>query len=134
MLCLATSICMLAGQICLKHACQPFDFGACLMASRSMMSCKPSCPMLSMSTHANLAAEAPPDLPPHLEHLYIDTTRRHRVDAVRRCIHALDLQRVLVFMNYQQRLKVGCASSTCLLEWTISNSLMSAAQAQLWCA
>ena len=88
------------------------------------------------STHAHLAAEAPPDLPPHLEHLYIDTTRRHRVDAVRRCIHALDLQRVLVFMNYQQRLKVGYTSSTRLARWTSSNSNSSrlAAQAQLWCA
>lgn len=57
------------------------------------------------SGEAAAPQEAPPDLPPHLEHLYIDTTRRHRVDAVRRCIHALDLQRVLVFMNYQQRLK-----------------------------
>jgi hypothetical protein len=34
------------------------------------------------------------------------TDARHRVDTLRRCIHALGAQRVLVFMNYQQRLKV----------------------------
>ena len=34
------------------------------------------------------------------------TDARHRVDTLRRCIHALDAQRVLIFMNYQQRLKV----------------------------
>ena len=110
--CSAASICVPAVQVCFRDACQPaclaLKFGACLRASCSLTSCKPSCCKPSMSTHADLAAEAPPDLPPHLEHLYIDTTRRHRVDAVRRCIHALDLRRVLVFMNYQQRLKVRC--------------------------
>ena len=45
-------------------------------------------------------------LPPHLDHTHVVTDARHRVDTVRRCIHALDAQRVLVFMNYQQRLKV----------------------------
>ena len=52
------------------------------------------------------AEKPPPDLPPQLQHLYVETSRRHRVDAVRRCIHAADLQRVLVFMNYQQTLQV----------------------------
>ncbi|KAA6423564.1 MAG: ATP-dependent RNA helicase [Trebouxia sp. A1-2] len=41
------------------------------------------------------AEKPPPDLPPQLQHLYVETSRRHRVDAVRRCIHAADLQRVL---------------------------------------
>ncbi len=53
-----------------------------------------------------VAEKPPPDLPPQLQHLYVETSRRHRVDAVRRCIHAADLQRVLVFMNYQQTLQV----------------------------
>ncbi|KAL0051824.1 hypothetical protein WJX82_002704 [Trebouxia sp. C0006] len=51
------------------------------------------------------AEKPPPDLPPQLQHMYVETSRRHRVDAVRRCIHAADLQRVLVFMNYQQTLQ-----------------------------
>lgn len=48
---------------------------------------------------------APPEMPPQLRHYYLETSKRDRVDAVRRCIFALDLQKVLIFMNYQQRLK-----------------------------
>ncbi len=44
-------------------------------------------------------------LPPQLRHVYVEAPFRHRVDAVRRAMHALDAQRVLVFMNFQQRLK-----------------------------
>ena len=61
---------------------------------------------------AAAAEKPPPDLPPQLQHVYLETSRRHRVDAVRRCIHAADLQRVLVFMNYQQTLQVGPASDS----------------------
>ncbi|GAX80023.1 hypothetical protein CEUSTIGMA_g7462.t1 [Chlamydomonas eustigma] len=46
-----------------------------------------------------------PTLPPQLRHLYLVVDPRHKPDALRRCIHALDAQRVLIFMNYQQRLK-----------------------------
>lgn len=53
------------------------------------------------------ANELVPDMPPALEHLWVEVPYRHRVDTVRRAIHALDARRVLVFMNYQQRLKVG---------------------------
>ena len=56
------------------------------------------------------SAQPPPDLPPQLQHVYLETSRRHRVDAVRRCIHAADLQRVLVFMNHQQTLQVSSIS------------------------
>ena len=64
---------------------------------------------LHMFSDINLvaaAAKPPPDLPPQLQHVYLETSRRHRVDAVRRCIHGADLQRVLIFMNYQQTLQV----------------------------
>jgi superfamily II DNA/RNA helicase len=37
--------------------------------------------------------------------LYLVVDPPHKPDALRRCIHALDAQRVLIFMNYQQRLK-----------------------------
>ena len=37
------------------------------------------------------------------------THAQRRVDTLRRTIHALDAQRVLVFMNYQHRLKVRAA-------------------------
>lgn len=61
------------------------------------------------------AAKPPPDLPPQLQHVYLETSRRHRVDAVRRCIHGADLQRVLVFMNYQQTLQVRHMRNMCQL-------------------
>lgn len=46
-----------------------------------------------------------PTLPPGLKHYYIVVPARHKADALRRCIHALDLERVLVFMNFQHRLR-----------------------------
>ena len=47
--------------------------------------------------------------------MYLETTRRHRVDAVRRLIYAADLQRVLVFMNQQQTLQVLICFCECAL-------------------
>lgn len=41
------------------------------------------------------------------------TSRQHRTDAARRAIHALDAQRVLIFMNFQSRLKVRAAPEPC---------------------
>ncbi|KAK9918238.1 hypothetical protein WJX75_002476 [Coccomyxa subellipsoidea] len=49
-------------------------------------------------------ADAMPLMPPQLEHGWLLVDRRHRVDAVRRVIHALNSHRALVFMNFQQRL------------------------------
>lgn len=49
-----------------------------------------------------------PSMPPNIQHTWVQTNRRHRVDTVRRAIHALDAQRVLVFMNFQSRLQVCC--------------------------
>lgn len=43
-------------------------------------------------------------MPPHLSHYYVVVDARHKADCLRKLIHALDLQRVLVFMNYQVRL------------------------------
>ncbi|GLI67297.1 hypothetical protein VaNZ11_011483, partial [Volvox africanus] len=45
-----------------------------------------------------------PTMPPQLAHYYIVVEPRHKVDALRRAIHALGVQRALVFMNFQQRL------------------------------
>ena len=47
-----------------------------------------------------------PSMPPGVKHVWVRTSRRHRVDTVRRAIHALDAQRALVFMNFQSRLQV----------------------------
>ncbi|KAG1656109.1 hypothetical protein FOA52_010291 [Chlamydomonas sp. UWO 241] len=46
-----------------------------------------------------------PTMPPHLKHYFVVEEARHKADCLRRAIHALNLQRVLVFMNYQDRLK-----------------------------
>ena len=54
---------------------------------------------------ARSAGEAPPSLPPQLQHSYVVVDdSRHRVDLLRRSIHALDTQRALVFLNFGKRL------------------------------
>ncbi|GAB4818516.1 hypothetical protein N2152v2_005562 [Parachlorella kessleri] len=44
-------------------------------------------------------------MPPHLTHLVVSSAPQHKVDTLRRAIHALGVERALVFMNFQQRLK-----------------------------
>eukprot|EP00803_Ostreobium_quekettii_P007259 evm.model.scf_1591.2 EVM.evm.TU.scf_1591.2 scf_1591:21296-30801(-) len=44
-------------------------------------------------------------MPPGLKHRLLVTRRGHKVDDLRRAIHALGLKHALVFMNFQQRLK-----------------------------
>ena len=56
------------------------------------------------------ATSSAPALPPQLDHTYVVTSHQRRVDTLRRAIYALDAQRVLVFMNYQHRLKVQACS------------------------
>ncbi|KAL6771157.1 hypothetical protein ACKKBF_B34165 [Auxenochlorella protothecoides x Auxenochlorella symbiontica] len=46
-----------------------------------------------------------PALPPGLVHLVAGTAPHHAADTLRRGIHALDAQRALVFMNFQDRLR-----------------------------
>ena len=43
-------------------------------------------------------------LPPHLEHLTVISERRHKVDSLRRAIHATGAERALVFLNFGRRL------------------------------
>ncbi|PSC75732.1 DEAD-box ATP-dependent RNA helicase mitochondrial [Micractinium conductrix] len=50
-------------------------------------------------------AGAAASMPPHLNHHYIAAPHQHKVDTLRRSIHAMGVQRALVFMNFQQRLK-----------------------------
>ena len=57
---------------------------------------------------------------PGLRHVFVASPPQHKVDAVRRVLHAANAKRALVFMNFQQRLKdaegklkarkVSCAS------------------------
>lgn len=46
-----------------------------------------------------------PAVAPGLTHLVVSSPPQHRVDTLRRAIHAVDAQRALVFMNFQHRLK-----------------------------
>eukprot|EP00887_Chlorella_sp_A99_P001159 scaffold14.g1159.t1 len=50
-------------------------------------------------------ADLVPGMPPNLRHVYVACAPQHKVDTLRRCLHALGSQRALVFMNFQQRLK-----------------------------
>lgn len=44
-------------------------------------------------------------LPPHLQHLFIEAERNRKVDALRRAVHAMDVQRCLIFVNFGRRSK-----------------------------
>lgn len=44
-------------------------------------------------------------LPPSLNHYYCVSRLQHKVDTVRRCVHALDAKTVIVFMNHTRQLK-----------------------------
>ncbi|EPS59969.1 hypothetical protein M569_14834, partial [Genlisea aurea] len=56
----------------------------------------------------NLRAQSPPavqSLPPSLNHYYTVARAQHKVDTLRRCIHAVDAKCVIVFMNRTRQLK-----------------------------
>ncbi|KAL3499391.1 hypothetical protein ACH5RR_038484 [Cinchona calisaya] len=44
-------------------------------------------------------------LPPNLQHYYFVTRIQHKIDALRRCVHALDAKCVIAFMNHTKQLK-----------------------------
>ncbi|CAH2038058.1 unnamed protein product [Thlaspi arvense] len=44
-------------------------------------------------------------LPPALKHYYCISKHQHKVDALRRCVHALEAQSVIAFMNHSKQLK-----------------------------
>lgn len=63
-------------------------------------------PMSGSSSNSNLQAkQADQSLPPALKHYYCVTKLQHKVDTLRRCIHALDAQTVIAFMNNTRQLK-----------------------------
>lgn len=57
----------------------------------------------SSSQSVNQAAVG--SLPPSLEHYYCTAKAQHKVDTLRRCIHALEAQTVIAFMNNTKPLK-----------------------------
>ncbi|KAK8618041.1 hypothetical protein V6N13_115916 [Hibiscus sabdariffa] len=54
----------------------------------------------SMRTQAALQS-----LPPALKHYHCVTKLQHKVDTLRRCVHALDAKSVIAFMNHTKQLK-----------------------------
>ncbi|KAH6758086.1 P-loop containing nucleoside triphosphate hydrolases superfamily protein [Perilla frutescens var. hirtella] len=55
---------------------------------------------------ANMQGQAQAQcLPPSLTHYYSVTRLQHKVDTLRRCIHALDAKCVIAFMNHTKQLK-----------------------------
>lgn len=71
---------------------------------------------ISPSKHVNLSCSTPSSnpnltqatvesLPPALKHYYCVTKLQHKVDTLRRCIHALDAKFVITFMNNIKQLK-----------------------------
>lgn len=56
----------------------------------------------SSSLQTQAAAEG---LPPVLKHYFCVTKLQHKIDTLRRCVHALDAKCVIAFMNHTKRLK-----------------------------
>lgn len=54
------------------------------------------------ASQAHASAES---LPPALKHYYCTSRLQHKVDTLRRCVHALDAKCVIVFMNQNKQLK-----------------------------
>ncbi|CAN0913285.1 DEAD-box ATP-dependent RNA helicase 47, mitochondrial [Linum grandiflorum] len=67
----------------------------------------PSGPMESDSKPQPAAGAGPQvqSLPPALKHYYTVSKMQHKVDALRRCVHALDAKCVIAFMNHSRQLK-----------------------------
>lgn len=67
---------------------------------------KLSGPMSSSSSNSNVQSQAAVEsLPPSLKHFYCVTKLQHKVDTLRRCVHALDAKCVIAFMNHSKQLK-----------------------------
>ncbi|PIA27545.1 hypothetical protein AQUCO_07600010v1 [Aquilegia coerulea] len=59
----------------------------------------------SSSTSSILTQGTVESLPPVLKHYYCVTRAQHKIDTLRKCVHALDAKYVIAFMNHSKRLK-----------------------------
>lgn len=63
-------------------------------------------PTTSTNSASNLQSQAVVEsLPPSLKHYHCVTKLQHKVDTMRRCVHALDAKYVIAFMNHTKQLK-----------------------------
>ncbi|XP_017230146.1 DEAD-box ATP-dependent RNA helicase 47, mitochondrial [Daucus carota subsp. sativus] len=59
----------------------------------------------SASTTTSQTPSAVQSLPPALKHYYCVARLQHKIDTLRRCVHALDAKSVIAFMNHSRQLK-----------------------------
>lgn len=59
----------------------------------------------STSTSSMQNPSAVQSLPPALKHYYCVARLQHKIDTLRRCVHALDAKSVIAFMNHSRQLK-----------------------------
>lgn len=59
----------------------------------------------SASSSAMQTPSAIQSLPPALKHYYCVARLQHKIDTLRRCVHALDAKSVIAFMNHSRQLK-----------------------------
>ncbi|EOY24655.1 PREDICTED: DEAD-box ATP-dependent RNA helicase 47, mitochondrial [Theobroma cacao] len=63
-------------------------------------------PTSSSDSSSNMQTQAASQsLPPALKHYHCVTKLQHKVDTLRRCVHALDSKSVIAFMNHAKQLK-----------------------------
>ncbi|XP_059640689.1 DEAD-box ATP-dependent RNA helicase 47, mitochondrial [Cornus florida] len=63
-------------------------------------------PTSTSNSSANLQSpETIKTLPPALKHYYCVSRLQHKIDTLRRCVHALDAKSVIAFMNHNKQLK-----------------------------
>lgn len=65
----------------------------------------PGTPSTTSSSSNVQAMPEVQSLPPNLQHYYTITRIQHKVDTLRRCVHALDAECVIAFMNHTKQLK-----------------------------
>ncbi|CAI0376753.1 unnamed protein product [Linum tenue] len=65
----------------------------------------PSGPVDSTQPASDSNPSASQSLPPSLKHYYSVVKLQHKVDALRRCVHAMDAKCVIAFMNHTKQLK-----------------------------
>lgn len=59
----------------------------------------------SSSNSASQTQAAVESLPPNLKHFFSVAKLQHKIDTMRRCVHALDAKCVIAFMNHSRQLK-----------------------------
>lgn len=59
----------------------------------------------NLNASSSSLTQAADSLPPGLKHYYCTAKVQHKVDTLRRCVHALDAKSVIAFMNHTKRLK-----------------------------